>query len=192
MKSLWKSLPFSIGLIVLILFIVALIEYFMGRIPLCKCGYIKLWAPDVMSNENSQMISDWYTFSHIIHGFLFFWLFSVLKYTKKLPVQARLIIALLIEVAWEILENSPMIINRYRENTVSLDYYGDSILNSLSDVLAMIVGFWLALKLPVKISIFLVILMELIVGYIIRDNLTLNIIMLLYPLEVIKNWQIGG
>jgi hypothetical protein len=172
-----------------ILLATAFIEYAMGRIPICKCGYTTLWAGNANSFENSQMLSDWYTFSHIIHGFIFYWLLG--KFAKRLPPPVRFIIALIIEAAWEILENSPIIINRYRTATMSLDYYGDSIINSLSDILAMVLGFILASKLPVKVSIASVVLMEITVGYVIRDNLTLNIIMLLYPFQAILDWQMG-
>src|SRR5258706_2024244 len=166
-----------------------LIKFLMGRVPICTCGSIKLWAANVNRFENSQMLSDWYTFSHIIHGFIFYWLLG--KFAKKLPPHTRFIITLIIESGWELFENSPIIINRYRTATMSLDYYGDSIINSLSDILATVLGYILAVKLPVKITIAVAILIELVIGYIIRDNLTLNIIMLLYPIPAILKWQSG-
>ena len=173
-----------------VLVIHALILHFMGRIWMCKCGYIKFWEGNSHGSGNSQHISDMYTFSHIIHGMIFYWLLT--KFAKKLPLRYRFMIAVLVEVAWEILENSPFIINRYRAATISLDYYGDSIINSVSDVVAMILGFWFAWKFPIWLSIVLILLMEIIVGILIRDNLTLNIIMLIYPFELIKKWQMGG
>ncbi|CAN5146452.1 DUF2585 domain-containing protein [soil metagenome] len=168
----------------------AVIELMMGRVPICTCGYIKFWEGAINSSGNSQHLTDFYTFSHIIHGFVFYGVLWLLR--KRLPLRFRFLIALLIEVGWEILENTPMVINHYRSTTISLDYYGDSVLNSISDILSMTLGFVLAMRMPVWVTIGLIIIMEITVGYLIRDNLTLNIIMLLYPLESIKTWQMGG
>jgi hypothetical protein len=182
-------LPFYIYATVVALLVTALTQYSFGRVILCKCGFIKLWHGAVWSSENSQHLTDWYTFSHIIHGFSFYYLG---KFMKRLTLFQSFLLALVIECVWEIVENSSFVINRYRETTISLDYYGDSIINSGVDILGMVLGFYLARKLPLWSILLLTILMEVVVGFWIRDNLTLNILMLLFPLESVRNWQMGG
>jgi hypothetical protein len=167
----------------------AALLWWMGRPPICTCGTIELWVNEANSSRTSQMLADWYSFSHIVHGLLFYaglWLAF-----RKWPVETRFLVALAIEATWEILENTPMIINRYREETAALGYTGDSVLNSVSDIAMMALGFLIARKLPLWWTVAFVIALELIPLAVIRDNLTLNVWMLLSPSETIKAWQAG-
>ena len=183
-----KHLP----LVITAMIVVATAAYLLwiGREPICKCGYVKLWHGQTVSSENSQHVSDWYTPSHLLHGLIFYailWLVA-----RRLSFGWRLAIATAIEAAWEIVENSDAIIERYRSVTISLDYYGDSVLNSVADILTMILGFWLASRLPIWTSVALIIGFEALTIWLIRDGLALNILMLLWPLEAVKQWQAGG
>jgi hypothetical protein len=178
-----------VGAVLGIVLTAASIELAMGRVPICRCGYIKLWHGVINSSENSQHLTDWYTFSHVIHGIGFYALLWFAA--RRLPPTTRFVLAVLLEASWEVFENTPFVINRYRAATISLDYYGDSVINSMSDIGAMMLGFWMAKRLPVWASIALVVVLELAVGAIIRDNLTLNIVMLVHPFEAIRRWQLG-
>ena len=168
----------------------------MGRVPICSCGTVKLWWGTVQSAENSQHIADWYSFSHVIHGLLFYFFAHLLWRRWKLfggkPANWALPIAVAFEGLWELLENSPLIIDRYRAVTVSFGYEGDAVINSLADVGFMALGFWIASRLPWKASLAMGIAFELFTLYMIRDNLTLNVLMLVWPLEAVRAWQAGG
>lgn len=174
----------------LLLAVQALVLYLFGQPAICECGYVKLWEGVVLSSGNSQHISDWYTFSHIIHGFVFY--LGLWYFFPHMPPGKRFLFAVGIEIAWEIIENTPMVINHYREQALAQGYTGDSILNSVSDTIAMVFGFVLAWRLPVWMIIVLGLALEFFVGYMIRDNLTLNVLNLIHQFPAIAAWQIGG
>jgi hypothetical protein len=162
----------------------------MGQPPICTCGYVKFWHGIVQSDQNSQQIADWYTFSHVIHGIAFYFVLWLIA--PKSSVWLRFAIAIAVEVSWEILENTPMIIDRYRESALAQGYVGDSVINSVFDTLAAALGFFIARTFPVWLTVALVVVFEVFVGYMIRDNLILNIVQLLFPSEAISKWQSGG
>jgi hypothetical protein len=192
-QSLGASLRQYSGIIVAgiaVLVVTAAVELWMGRLPLGPDGKFGLWEGNIWSSEQSQRFADPYTFSHTIHGMLFYaflWLVA-----RRVPVRYRFVCALGLEGAWEILENSPIIINRYREATIALGYVGDSVFNSLSDILFAGLGFLFAWRARVWVTIVVIVAMEVGTALWVRDNLTLNIIMLAHPVDAIKAWQMAG
>jgi len=172
---------------ILILSAAAVVLLAMGRNPICTCGEIDLWVGTRDGPRTSQMLSDWYSPSHVVHGLIFYaalWLVA-----RRRSVETRFLIALLVEVAWEVAENTPWVIDRYREQTAALGYTGDSVLNSLSDVGMMALGFLAARKLPLWAAVAFVLVLELVPLIVIRDNLTLNVWMLFAPNDWLRQWQ---
>lgn len=198
MNNIWsfiKRHKFVIICLIVVCALVASIEFYSGRSPLGPDGKFGWWDNDVWSSENSQRVADAYTFSHIIHGMFFYWILWLIAKklpAGKLPMKYRFLIALLLEAGWELLENSPLIINRYREATIALGYVGDSVLNSTSDVVMAGIGFVIARYSKVWITVAMIIVFELGCLLWVRDNLTLNVLMLVSPVESIKEWQSEG
>jgi hypothetical protein len=160
-----------------------------GRLWLCSCGQVYLWVGDVWSADNSQHLLDPYSFTHVLHGFAFCWLLALI--VPQLSAIWRLWLAIAIESSWEVVENSEFIIQRYREATAALGYEGDTIINSLGDILVCGLGFWLAFRLGFRRSLALFVVTELVLLFWIRDSLVLNVVMLIYPIEAVKAWQLG-
>lgn len=183
-----RFLPYWAVLFVTIATLVTLLA--MGRNFSCPCGYTLLWYAGDDSGQGSQHLLDWYSPSHLIHGFLFYGATFLLM--RRFALGWRLLVSTIVEGAWEVAENTEAVINRYREFTVSGEYWGDSVVNSAADLAAMFLGFWLALRLPVWISILIIVGFEVLTTFLIRDGLALNIIMLLAPSEAILEWQSAG
>jgi hypothetical protein len=173
----------------LVVAVAAAILLAMGRNPICTCGSIDLWVGARDSPKTSQMLADWYSLSHIVHGLLFFALLWLVA--RRWSVGTRFLAALLVESLWEVIENTPLVIDRYRETTAALGYTGDSVINSVSDIAMMCVGFLAARKLPVWASLLLLIALEIVPLFVIRDNLALNILNLIAPNAAIAAWQAG-
>ena len=163
--------------------------YLMGHPLTCTCGHITLWSGDIGSNENSQQLADPDSFTHFTHGVLLFW--ALFPFRRVLSLPARFSLALLIEATWEVIENTPMVIDRYRAGTISLGYFGDSALNSSSDILFCVAGFLVATRLPWRWALVAIVGIEAVLAVTIRDGLLLNIVMLLFPIPAIRNWQLG-
>jgi hypothetical protein len=162
----------------------------MDRNPICTCGTVELWVGERDSAKTSQMLADWYSLSHIVHGLFFsagLWLIA-----RRWPMEWRFFAALLLEASWEVIENTPMVIDRYRATTAALGYTGDSVINSLSDIAMMALGFLAARKLPLWAAVAFLLLLELVPLLVIRDNLALNIWTLLSPNAAVQGWQGGA
>jgi hypothetical protein len=160
----------------------------MGRSPICACGTIRLWEGNPLSPEASQQLFDWYTFSHIVHGFLFYAALRLI-FRGRISVWLALLIAIGVEVGWEILENTPWVIEAYRQQALAQGYVGDSVINSVFDTFSMITGFTLARFIPVRLSVVVVLLLEFSAAYAIHDNLTLNVLNFIHPIDAITRWQ---
>ena len=179
-----RTLVVSFALILLF----GLVLYFQGRPAWCEDG-LGLWT-GAATGCTSQHLFDPYTLSHILHGVIFYWMLR--PFAARYPLRQRMIGALVLEIGWEALENSPWVIERYRQHTAALGYYGDSIINSLADVLATILGFAVASRYSWKVSVAMFLVFELGMLYAARDNLTLNVLMLFFPIEAIKQWQLAA
>ena len=182
----WAHLAGAAGIIA----VAALILLAIGRTPWCTCASIKLWCGDAWGPENSQQFTDPYTFTHITHGVLLYFLLQLVA--RRYSLATRGLLAVAAESGWEVLENTPLVIERYRAATMALGYYGDSVINSVGDILACVVGFLLASRLPPRVTVAMVILLELTLTLWIHDSLMLNVLMLLYPIKAIRTWQLGG
>lgn len=179
----------DLAIVLLLVLITGGLERAMGRPLTYRKGPVRVWSGDINSDQNSQQLSDPYTFTHITHGALFYGVTRLVMPFASLPV--RLLITVALEGAWEAYENTNTVIERYRAVTISLGYFGDSVLNSMSDLVACMLGFWLTARLPRRVTIAWVVIVEVVLAFWIRDNLTLNILMLIYPLDAIRHWQAG-
>ncbi len=181
--------PRRIAAIGLVIILAGGLELAMGRRVVYQHGPVRLWSGDINSDQNSQQIADPYTLTHIEHGALFYGATRLVMGPQA--VMLRLLTTVALESAWEVYENTDTVVNRYRAETVSHGYYGDSLINSMSDILACLIGFALARYLPTKVTIAWVIAVEIVLAIWIRDNLALNILMLAYPLDAVRKWQMG-
>ena len=179
----------TLALLFLGLALQALALYLMGHPLICTCGYVKLWHGQLFSSENSQHVTDWYSFGHLNHGILFYGAAWVLM--RNAGFNARALAVGMTGVIWEVVENTEMVIQRFRAVTISLDYYGDSVLNSVSDNIFMLTGVMLARRVPVWLSIAVVLGTEALTTSMVRDGLALDTLMVLYPIEAVKNWQMA-
>lgn len=183
-KVVWPAL-----IILAVLAAAALLLRAEGRLWLCSCGYLRVWAGNAWSADNSQHLADPYSFTHLLHGFMFCWLLRLV--VPEWPLRWRISLAISAEAVWELIENSSLVIERYRAATAALGYQGDTVINSLGDILFSAAGFLLAERLGFRRSLLLFFLTEAVLLVLIRDSLLLNVLMLLYPLDSIRAWQAG-
>lgn len=178
-------LPWLLVLLTVVVMVVQL--RLQGRIWWCNLGDYSLLSSDAWGSHNSQHLFDPYSLTHILHGVLYFWLISLVF--CKMPLVWQFFLATFVESAWEVLENTNAVVEHYRTATLALNYFGDSVFNSVGDVLSSAVGFWIAYKLRFWRSLALFVLTEIVLLFWIRDSLLVNIILLIYPIEAIKTWQ---
>jgi hypothetical protein len=181
--------PHALAVVALLLLAIVYLRW-QGRVWWCECGQLRPISLTVRSQHNSQHLLDPYSLSHMLHGVLFYGMLWPFRRTLSLPTRAA--IAAVVEIGWEMLENSPIVIDRYRTATMALGYSGDSVVNSIGDVISFVVGFYIARKLGLWWSIGIFIAVELLMLWLMRDNLTLNVLMLLWPIDAIRHWQGGG
>ena len=173
--------------IVLLVPLTALALWAQGRLFSCSCGEFRFWVGNTCSSQNSQQLFDPYSFTHILHGFLLFWLITLLF--KRIPWPWQLTTAAILEALWEVLENTNFVIDRYREQTAALGYTGDTVVNSIGDLFCAIAGVLIARRLGWRWSLLVFLLFEAVLFFAIRDSLLLQILMLIYPVTALKLWQ---
>ena len=181
---------FQIAAVALVVLTAIVALNLQGRVWWCEVGDPWPWSWDVWSKHNSQHAIDPYSFTHVLHGMLEFWLIGLIF--RKMPIAWRFVLAIFVESSWEVIENTNHVINRYRETTISLDYFGDSIVNSIFDIVCCGLGFWISYRLRFVWSVAFFVFTELVLLFWIRDSLLLNILMLIWPIDGVKNWQMGG
>ena len=179
----------QIGAVAIIVITALIVLNLQGRVWWCEIGDLWPWSWEVWSKHNSQHAIDPYSFTHVLHGMLEFWLIGLVF--RRVPLAWRFVIAIFVESSWEVIENTNYVINRYRETTISLDYFGDSIINSLFDIVCCGLGFWISFRLRFVLAVSLFLFTELVLLFWIRDSLVLNIVMLIWPIDAVKQWQMG-
>lgn len=189
LDRLSRSPAGALALIAGILVVTGVLLAAMGRSLICSCGTLRLWQGEILTAENSQHLTDWYSFSHLLHGLILYALLRLLA--PHWTLNKRLVVAAMIAAGWELGENTPFLIERYREVTVSVNYHGDSVVNALSDVVAALAGFGLAAVLPVWGSVALFLGTEALTAWAARDGLVLSVLMVTAPLDALRDWQLG-